>query len=138
MKYIQCASSVVSNPNNSMLEDVYATVILKLITHLEELCHSDIQHSQIFRLENYHFFFAAMEVRKYPLLHDYVNQVENLFLKSLKEYCNSLLNENFQNQLTTLSQAQIHINSKGYEDLQFHINKTKFINVFILLYIIEC
>lgn len=71
-----------------------------------------------------------MSVRKYELLKDHINQAENMFEKSLNEYCDTLLNDQFENQLSTLSEALLHIHTKGYDELQYHIQKAKFIKVY--------
>lgn len=94
------------------------------------LCHTNPKYSQIFRLENYYFFFASMSIRKYELLKDHINQAETMFEKSLNEYCDTLLNDQFENQLSTLSEALLHIHTKGYDELQYHIQKAKFIKVY--------
>lgn len=94
------------------------------------LCHTNPKYSQIFRLENYYFFFASMSIRKYELLKDHINQAQTMFEKSLNEYCDTLLNDQFENQLSTLSEALLHIHTKGYDELQYHIQKAKFIKVY--------
>lgn len=95
------------------------------------LCHTNPKYSQIFRLENYYFFFASMSIRKYELLKDHINQAQTMFEKSLNEYCDTLLNDQFENQLSTLSEALLHIHTKGYDELQYHIQKAKFIKVYL-------